>query len=184
MCDSRSIKSSRSSASSISSVKLREAEVEFRVAQFKAKQAAERAKEEAFLLQQRQEVERRNAEREMEIAAAKMQSWQQQESQEFDRNADIIGNRACFSDVVVKSNNLSFNAASSSGHITTAVFPEKQIAETLSKVRPDATKVSATVVNRTKAGCSGIQEIRNVNLKVLIFKSIVFCHLIDIMLNC
>ena len=42
------------------------------LAQLKAKQAAEKAKEEALLLQQRQEVERRYAEREMEIAAAKM----------------------------------------------------------------------------------------------------------------
>ena len=148
LCDSRSVKSSRLSASSRSSVKLREAEVEFRVAQLKAKQAAERAKEEALLLQQ-QEVERRNAEREMEIAAAKMQAWQQQDSQEFDRNADIIGNRACFSNVAVNSNNLNVDVASSSGHIATAVFPEKQIAKTLTKVCPGATKVSATVANRT-----------------------------------
>ena len=61
-------------------------------------------------------------------------AWQQQDSQEFDRNADIIGNRACFSDVAVNSNNLNVNVASSSGHIATAVFPEKQIAKTLTKV--------------------------------------------------
>ena len=94
----------------------------------------------------------------MEIAAAKMQAWKQQDSQEFDRNADIIGNRACFSDVDVNSNNLNVNVASSSGHTATAVFPEKQITKTLTKVRPSATKVSATVANRTEAGCSSIQE--------------------------
>ena len=94
----------------------------------------------------------------MEIAAAKMQAWQQQDIQEFDRNADIIGNRACFSDVAVNSNNLNVNVASSSGHIATAVFPEKQIAKTLTKVCPGATKVSATVANRTEAGCRSIQE--------------------------
>ena len=46
---------------------------------------------------------------------------------------DIIGNRACFSDVVVNSKNLNVNVASSSDHIATAVFPEKQIAKTLTK---------------------------------------------------
>ena len=94
----------------------------------------------------------------MEIAAAKMQALQPQVSQEFDQTANIIGNRACFSDVVVNSNNLNVNAASSSGHIATAVFPEKQIAKTLTKVCPGATKVSASVANRTEAGCSSIQE--------------------------
>ena len=48
--------------------------------------------------------------------------------------------------------------ARSSGHITTAVFPEKQIAKTLTKICPGASKVSATVANRTEAGCSSIQE--------------------------
>ena len=94
----------------------------------------------------------------MEIAAAKLQAWQQQDSQEFDRNADIIGNSACFSDVIVNSNNLNVNVASSSGHIATAVFPEKQIAKTLTKVCSGATKVSAAVANRTEACCSSIQE--------------------------
>ena len=53
---------------------------------------------------------------------------------------------------------MNVNVASSSGHSATAVFPEKQIAKTLTKVCPGATKVKATKANRIEAGSSGIQE--------------------------
>ena len=80
LCDSRSIKSSRSSASSRSSVKLREAEVEFRVAQLKAKQAAEKAKEEAFLIKQRQEIKAKE-----EAHKAKEEALLLQQQQDVER---------------------------------------------------------------------------------------------------
>ena len=93
-----STKSNGSSRSSRSTAKLRDATIEFRVAQIKAKQAAEKAEEEVILLQQQQTIDRlkaeeeadrlrqqqqielRNAEREMEIAAAKIEILERQDN--------------------------------------------------------------------------------------------------------
>jgi len=94
-CPSERTKSTHSSSrssvthsSSRSSVRLREAEVKFQVAQLKASHATEKREEEAVLLQlqQRKEadllqlqqrIDCRNAERDIDIAAAELNIWKQ-----------------------------------------------------------------------------------------------------------
>ena len=68
---SLSTRTSQSHASSRSSVKRREAEAEFRAAQIKARQAKERADERTIL----NKIAEREAQRKLEVAAAKLQVW-------------------------------------------------------------------------------------------------------------
>ena len=68
---SLSTRTSRSHASSRSSVKRREAEAEFRTAQIKARQTKERADKRTIL----NKIAEREAQRKLEEAAAKLQVW-------------------------------------------------------------------------------------------------------------
>ena len=66
------IATSSTSKSSRRSVKLLTAKAEYRAAQLKAKQAIERAEEEAHLAMQKSQIDRGEAERELEVASVKL----------------------------------------------------------------------------------------------------------------
>ena len=118
----------------------------------------------------------------MEIAAATMQAWQQQDCQELDRYADIFGDCACFDGLVGNLNNLNVNVASSTNYIVTAVFPDKQIAKSLIKTCPEAIKLSLTVALESDPGCSSSQETAFSLLKRANIQEYGYCYLIGIMM--
>ena len=158
-----------------SSAKLREAEVEF--------WAAEKAKEEA-LLQQRL-VEGRNDERGGDCCNAKMQAWQSRVFKSLIETRILLvsGNRACFSHVVVNSNNLNINVAIGQSVMLPLLrfLTNKLLKPWLrsAQVRPKRAQQWQIEVRLVAVA---FKKMRLRYLKVLVFTSMVICHRICILL--
>ena len=159
---SASTKSNGSSRSSRSSAKLRDATIEFRVAQIKAKQAAEKAEEEVILLQQQQTIDRLKAEEE----ANRLRQQQQIELRNAEREMEIAAAKI---EILERQDNLSSTHSNVGNRVNCIVNEQSQLPNTLSRVLAHNNVISnthsttPTSINATssKVNVTPVCEVRN-----------------------